>query len=69
MVLNPEKRKVGGSTPPLTTSSDQHKRPSGSTRAGRLTATSSTMCSQAITFGSSRRRSNRQGRIPLRSGS
>ena len=35
----PEKRKVGGSTPPLTTQSDQPKRPGGFLRPGRLTAT------------------------------
>jgi len=34
-----EKRKVGGSTPPLTTSCEQAKRPGGSLRPGRLTAT------------------------------
>ena len=39
MVLNREKRKVGGSTPPLTTSSDQPKRPGGFLRPARLTAT------------------------------
>jgi hypothetical protein len=35
----PEKRKVGGSTPPLTTSSDQVERLAGLVRLGRLTAT------------------------------
>jgi hypothetical protein len=35
----PEKRKVGGSTPPLTTSPEQTKRPGGFLRPGRLTAT------------------------------
>src|ERR1035441_8807272 len=35
----PEKRKVGVSPPPLTTHSEQAKRPGGSLRPGRLTAT------------------------------
>jgi hypothetical protein len=35
----PEKRKVGGSTPPLTTTSDQRKRLARSLRSWRLTAT------------------------------
>jgi hypothetical protein len=34
-----EKRKVGSSTLPLTTTSDQPKRPDGLIRPGRLTAT------------------------------
>jgi hypothetical protein len=37
--IAPEKRKVGGSTPPLTTHSDQPRRPGGFLRPGRLTAT------------------------------
>ena len=35
----PEKRKVGGSTPPLTTTTDQHRCPICLARNGRLTAT------------------------------
>ena len=40
VIPDPEKRKVGDSTPPLTASHDQQKRPGGYLRRGRLTAVS-----------------------------